>query len=54
MHLVLFSKLISSLSPRNSCGLLPSVLPIIVIMLVQCTSNLTHTHTHSQLMIDDF
>ena len=59
MHLVLFSKLICSsfsLSPHDSCGLLPSVLPIIVIMLVQCTSNLTltHTHTHSQLMIDDF
>ena len=55
MHLVLFSKLICSsfsLSPHDSCGLLPSVLPIIVSMLVQCTSNLTHTH--SQLMIDDF
>ena len=55
MHLVLFSKQICSsfsLSPHDFYGLLPSVLPIIVIMLVQCTSNLTHTH--SQLMIDDF
>ena len=50
MHPVLFSKLICSSfsSPHDSCGQLPSVLPIIVIMLVQTS------HTHSQLMIDDF
>ena len=55
MDLMLFSKLICSsfsISPHDSCGLLLSVLPIIVIMLVQCTSNLKDTH--SQLMIDDF